>query len=875
MVVLVVLLLKLISYNACQAHIGKCRLQSPHRPLQTYHQPGEFLIGGIVLHGGFISSAATFTEEPPPAPPEDLVVVPKLYQHIVALAFAVKEINEDPQILPNITLGFHLYDSYISARSTYLATLLLLSMVEKFVPNYICDVENNLAGVIGGLDSEISFYVATVLDIYKIPQLIYGSAPVMNDKSPGLPFYQMAASEALQHEGILSLLLHFRWTWIGVIAMDNENGERFVQTISPMFTKSGVCFEFIERIPNFSFLSEVADMLQQGATISQKIFISNAKVVVASGESYSMATFMVLSHISKHDDKTKYVKSKVWITTAQVEFATFVFQRYWDAGIFNGAISFEIHFRNLPGFYQYVLHRNPSSTDGDGFIREFWQQAFECVFPENTADKAEGNICTGEEKLENLPGSLFEMSMTGHSYSIHSAVYAMAHALHAMSTARLRHRRMVYRGRGKNLNQPFWQLHHFLRSISFNNTAGDVVFINQNGEAESSLDIINCIIFANQSLHRVRVGRIDPQAPPDQSLLLDEDAITWHSWFNQTQPLSVCTEKCLPGSSKKVKEGQPPCCYDCIPCAEGKIANQYDMNDCHKCPDKDYPSKNRDACLPKDISFLSYEEPLGISLACFSISLSLITALVLGTFIKHHDTPIVIANNRNLTYTLLISLLLCFLCALLFIGRPKKVTCLLRQTAFGIIFSTAVSCVLAKTFTVVLAFMATKPESRMRKWVGKRLGHSILISCSIVQAGICTVWLATSPPYPDVDMHSVREEIILECNEGSVTMFSCVLIYMSCLATVSFAVAFLARKLPDSFNEAKFITFSMLVFCSVWLSFIPSYLSTKGKYMVAVEIFSILASGVGLLGCIFSPKCYIIILRPELNNREQLIRKKK
>ncbi|XP_060137263.1 vomeronasal type-2 receptor 26-like [Zootoca vivipara] len=795
MVVLLFLLLELISYNVCEAHIAKCRLQGPHRPLHTYHQPGEFLIGGIVSHGGFISSPATLTEEPPPALPEELVVVPKGYQHIVALAFAVKEINEDPHILPNTTLGFHLYDSYINARSTYLATLLLLSMVKKFVPNYICDVENNLTGVIGGLDSEISFYVATVLDIFKIPQLIYGSAPVMNEKSPGLPFYQLAAPEALQYEGILSLLLHFKWTWIGVIAMDNDNGERFVQTISPIFTKSGVCFAFLERIPNLSFISEINGILQQGESINHQIFSSTANAVVAYGESYSMATFRWLPYLSELDAMTYNIKSKVWITTAHVEFTSFVIQKNWDSGIFNGAISFEIHFRNPPGFHQYVLHRNPSSTDGDGFIKDFWQQAFGC-------------------------------------------------------------------------------LHHFLRNISFNNTAGDVVFINQNGEAASSLDIVNWIIFPNQSLHRVSIGRIDPQSPPDQLFIIDEDAITWHSWFNQTQPLSVCTERCLPGSSKKVKEGQPPCCYDCIPCAEGKIANQDDMNDCYQCPDKDYPSKNQDACLPKDISFLSYEEPLGISLACFSLSLSLITALVLGTFMKHHNTPIVIANNRNLTYTLLISLLLCFLCALLFIGRPEKVTCLLRQTAFGIIFSTTVSCVLAKTLTVVLAFMATKPESRMRKWVGKGLGHSILISCSMVQAGICTVWLATSPPYPDVDMNSMTEVIILECNEGSVTMFYCVLIYISCLATVCFAVAFLAKKLPDSFNEAKFITFSMLVFCSVWLSFIPSYLSTKGKYMVAVEIFSILASSGGLLGCIFAPKCYIILLRPELNNREQLIRRK-
>ncbi|XP_033024173.1 vomeronasal type-2 receptor 26-like [Lacerta agilis] len=873
MLVLMFLLLELISYNVCQAHLAKCRLQGPHRPLHTYHQPGEFLIGGIVSHGAFFSSPATLTEEPPPALPEELVVVPKVYQHIVALAFAVKEINKDPHILPNITLGFQLYDSYYNARSTYLATLLLLSKVEKLVPNYIWDVENNLAGVIGGLDSEISFYVATLLDIYKIPQLIYGSAPVMNDKIPGLPFYQMAAPEALQYEGILSLLLHFRWTWIGVIAMDNDNGERFVQTISPMFTKSGVCIAFLQRIPSFRFVSEITGMLQQGATISHKILSSKANVIVANGESYSMASFKWLPYLSEHDDMANNVKSKVWISTAQIEFASFVFQRNWDSGIFNGAIAFEIHFRNPPGFHQYVVHRNPSGIDGDGFIRDFWQQAFGCVFPDITSDKVEGNICTGEEKLESLPGSFFETSMTGHSYSIHSAVYAVAHVLHTMSTSRFRHRRMAYGGRGKNQNQQFWQLHHFLRSISFNNTAGDVVFINQNGEAASSLDIVNWIIFPNQSLHRVSVGRIDPQAPPDQSFILDEDAITWHSWFNQVK-YQFFYEKDwrqhLRGQRIGVAIGTKISSRD-----EKLVDNELkNMNDCHKCPDKDYPSKNRDACLPKDTSFLSYEEPLGISLACCSLSLSLITALVLGTFIKHHDTPIVIANNRNLTYTLLISLLLCFLCALLFIGQPEKVTCLLRQTAFGIIFSTAVSCVLAKTFMVVLAFMATKPESRMRKWVGKGLGHSILLSCSIVQVGICTVWLVTSPPYPHMDMQSVTEEIILECNEGSVTMFYCVLIYMSCLATVSFVVAFFARKLPDSFNEAKFITFSMLVFCSVWLSFIPSYLSTKGKYMVAVEIFSILASGVGLLGCIFAPKCYIIILRPELNNREQLIRKK-
>ncbi|XP_069075021.1 vomeronasal type-2 receptor 26-like [Pleurodeles waltl] len=333
-------------------------------------------------------------------------------------------------------------------------------------------------------------------------------------------------------------------------------------------------------------------------------------------------------------------------------------------------------------------------------------------------------------------------------------------------------------------------------------------------------------------------------------------------------PSFVCSESCTPGYRKALITGKPICCYDCVPCAEGEFSNSSDMENCLQCSDDQWPNKRKDGCIQKDLVYLSYTDSLGASLVSISICCSIITAGVLGIFLKYWDTPIVRANNRQLSYTLLVSLMLAFICSLLFTGRPTPLTCLTQQGAFGIIFTVAVSCVLAKTITVVIAFNATKPGSRLGRWLGPWVSASMVILCTMGEVVICATWVLTSPPHPGTDTKSETGKMILLCAQGSTTAFYSVLGYMGLLAFMSFIVAFLARDLPDRFNEAKYITFSMLVFCTVWVSFIPAYLSTKGKYMVGVEIFAILASSTGLLGCIFIPKCYIILLRPDLNTRK-------
>uniref|UniRef100_A0AAV2J2G9 G-protein coupled receptors family 3 profile domain-containing protein n=1 Tax=Knipowitschia caucasica TaxID=637954 RepID=A0AAV2J2G9_KNICA len=300
-------------------------------------------------------------------------------------------------------------------------------------------------------------------------------------------------------------------------------------------------------------------------------------------------------------------------------------------------------------------------------------------------------------------------------------------------------------------------------------------------------------------------------------------------------PLSVCSSICLPGTRKAIKLNFPICCHDCVACTAGEISNQTDAIECARCLPEFWSNDERTECIPKQVDFVHFSDTIGITLTAISLFGSLCTCIVVFIFSWHRNTAIVKANNSDLSFLLLFSLSLCFLSSLTFIGEPTQWSCMFRHTAFGITFVLCISCILGKTIVVLIAFRATLPGSNMMKWFGPGKQKAIIASCTLVQVIICAVWLVVAPPGPRRLMPRESAVVILLCEEGSAVAFALVLGYIGLLACLCLLLAFLARKLPGNFNEARLISFSMLIFCAVWVAFVPAYISSPGKYSMLTE----------------------------------------
>ncbi|GAB1291560.1 Vomeronasal 2, receptor 53 [Apodemus speciosus] len=834
------------------------------------------------------------------------------YRVAQSFVFAIEEINRSAHLLPNLTLGFSIRNSGDSVHGALYETMGFLTGQEEPIPNYTCQHGSPQAALVGDTRSSLSVSMARLLGLYKFPQCSFSgvsmlslmvgykhlhlywsgtgrasqgtaisgshrspciwetgeegspeevsdflelelqavvsylmcvlgielgsstrtrvsyssSLPSLSDKIQFPSFIRTLSSDLTSSRAVTQLIIHFQWSWVVILAHDDDFGQQASSLATQQLSPAGVCIEFCLHVPSHHSLGKIEETVQKMQKCSARVvlvFLSNAN--------FQLILYGLLA---------VPVSGQVWVSKDTLHMAL-ALTIPGISKVLQGTFGLLYRSSRAIGFPEFLAHLRPSQTPEDMFIKTFWEFTFDCTWPYQNSTVTEGaQVCSGNESLKNKQHPFPEVSKIDAAYT---AVYSIAHALHHMITCEHRD--------GKGTDSPDfhpWQVRgmcgvddsamvgeqgmvltkmlHVLRKVHFKTPDGNKVMFDANGDLVTKFDIFQGQKTPNGIFHLVHVGLIDPQASSGNKMM-----VQLKQALQKCPPLSA-VKAAFQGSAKCPDWEPPTAVLFAAHALRDSLQTKEDMKRCLLCPKEQYSSHTRDHCLPRTEIFLAFEEPLGFILALVALLLAGLAVLALGVFLKHQDTPVVKANNRTLSYFLLISLSLCALCALLFLGRPTVITCLLRQTTFAVVFTVAVSSVLAKTLTVVLAFRVTRPGRRIQVCLNPGASTSVVLIASSIQAVLCGVWLATSPPFPDRDMVSEPQHIVIQCQEGSGAAFFCVLGYLGFL---------------------------------VWTAFLPLYHSARGKSTVAVEIFSILASTAGLLGGIFIPKCYIILLKPEKN----------
>ncbi|XP_046720817.1 extracellular calcium-sensing receptor-like [Silurus meridionalis] len=833
--------------EACKANPVSCRLWTDPK-LPDIFMNGDFMLGGIfAIHDSVRLDQISYTGLPSQRKCSGMDF--REVRFARAMEFTIHEINNRTDLLPGITLGYQIYDSCSTVPMAIKVAFQLANGLETDFNNTNSCSKSAVAAVtavIGDSASTQSISIARVLGLFGIPQVShYATCSCLSDKLQYPTFFRTIPSDQHQAAALARLVKHFGWTWIGAVRSDTDYGNYRMASFLKTVQAEGICVEYSEayyRTQTLSKLERIANVIRS----------STARVIVAFMASGDMR--LLLEELSRQPPPPlQWIGIEAWITDPD-------FLRY---NMCAGAIGFGVPRSVIPGLREFLLDLTPAKVLESSLFTEFWENSFSCSLkrrPENTEGARE---CDGNEDIHTLQNAYLDTSQLRITNMVYKATYAIAHAIHGLICNETKC--------DKNIKILPWQIFDQLKKVNFTTNNGFQVSFDSNGDPPAVYELINWQFKNDGALDFVTVGQYDSLRPRGQEFRMSKN-ISWVEGQKEV-PVSVCSESCPPGTRKAVQKRRPVCCFDCITCAEGEISNHTDSLDCFYCLPEFWPNTKQDRCLPKPVEFLSWDETLGIILTVFSIAGAFMAVCVAAVFYKHRASPIVRANNSELSFLLLFSLTLCFLCSLTFIGQPSEWSCMLRHTAFGITFVLCISCVLGKTLVVLMAFRATLPGSNVMKWFGPPQQRLSVISFTLIQVIICVVWLKISPPFPFKNLKYYKERIILECGLGSAIGFWAVLGYIGLLALLCFILAFLARKLPDNFNEAKFITFSMLIFCAVWITFIPAYVSSPGKFTVAVEIFSILASSFGLTICIFAPKCFIIIFRPEENTKKHLMGK--
>ncbi|XP_070561111.1 metabotropic glutamate receptor 3-like [Ptychodera flava] len=775
-------------------------------------------------------------------------------QALEMMLYTIDKVNNDSTLLPGIRLGAHIVDSCDSDAHALEESIDFIRGANTMGSEGHCQCSDgsvsdqvSIAGVVGASSSVVSVQIANLLRLFRIPQVSYWStSPELSNKERFEYFSRTVPSDIHQARAIVDLIQFFNWTYISVVYEDSNYGSNGFAEVEEEARKRSICIASSEKIPRDKKLAIDEDFDKIITNLRRK---SNAKAVVVFALEQDVTPLMQAAHRAGVAGEFVWIGSDGWSGNKDVV-------RGRETTV-EGAIAFSPLFSNVDEFDEYFVQQTPE-VEGkrNPWFSEYWEEVFRCKLPDSyvTPFNKELEPCKGNESLRT-PG-VYEQTSPKMQF-VADGVLAFAHALTSVQ-AKICGKDFV--GLCASMSKMSGaDLLGYLRKVSFRGINGDHFEFQANGDGPARYKVFNFQRNDEGEFVWTEVGTY-----VENQLHLQFNKVR----FTASQPVhhaSICSKPCEPGYAMILQEGDS-CCWVCTECTKYQYLR--DEFTCHDCPIGTLPDHSRTRCVTSAEEYVTYDSPWGIGLLCFATTGIVITAMVIIIYVRHNETPIVKASGRELSYVLLVGILLSYVISFIVVARPTIAICAITKVGIGFCFTMCYAALLTKTNRIARIFDRAKTSVKNTKYISPA-SQLVICSCIVcVQFVILGAWLALQPPRTTYH-HPIREKNELTCAGATDATYLVGLVYPFFLMVFCTVYAFKTRNCPEGFNEAKYIGFTMYTTCVIWLSFVPIYFVSSQNIALRVTTLSV---SVGLsatvtLFCIFAPKLYIILLRPEQNTR--------